>query len=92
MSSDNYGGSRSRRLMELVYSEMDDVCFLGGERIPEGQRTVEHVIPRSLGGTDDLDNLRPACKSHNAARGNRPLEEWRATNTDLTDWVLGLEP
>lgn len=76
--------------MELVYSTYPPICFLGGEHIPEGQRTVEHIVPRSMGGTDDLDNLRPACRSHNSARGNRPLEEWRATNTNLVDWFLNL--
>jgi 5-methylcytosine-specific restriction endonuclease McrA len=91
-SNSNYGGSRATKLFDWVYANHEPVCFLGGEFIPEGERTVEHVIPRSLGGTDAFENLRPACKSHNASRGNRPLEEWRATNTNEVEWLLFLNP
>lgn len=33
--------------------------------------TLEHVIPQSLDGTHDIDNLRLQCKRCNSARGNR---------------------
>jgi 5-methylcytosine-specific restriction endonuclease McrA len=29
--------------------------------------TVDHVVPLSHGGTNDLTNLRPACALHNAS-------------------------
>ncbi len=32
--------------------------------------TIDHIIPRSKGGTDDLDNLRPMCCICNWERGN----------------------
>lgn len=89
-SRSDYGGQRSIRLMKLVYETYPPICYLGGEPIPEDQRTVEHIVPRSLGGTDDLENLRPACRHHNSARGNRPIEEWRATMTNETAWLLAL--
>lgn len=34
--------------------------------------TADHITPRSLGGSDDLDNLRPACKRCNSSRGTSP--------------------
>lgn len=33
--------------------------------------TIDHVIPKSKGGTDDLDNLVPACRDCNSRKGNR---------------------
>jgi 5-methylcytosine-specific restriction endonuclease McrA len=33
--------------------------------------TFDHVIPVSKGGTNDLQNIRPAHRSCNSARGNR---------------------
>lgn len=30
----------------------------------------DHIIPKSLGGVDDLANLRPACEVCNGGRGN----------------------
>lgn len=32
--------------------------------------TRDHIIPKSLGGTDDVGNLRPACERCNSTRGN----------------------
>lgn len=33
--------------------------------------TADHIIPTSKGGTGDIDNLRPAHKRCNSARGAR---------------------
>lgn len=33
--------------------------------------TVDHVVPRARGGTDDPDNLRAACTPHNLTKGGR---------------------
>ncbi len=32
--------------------------------------TRDHIIPKSLGGTDVVENLRPACEVCNGVRGN----------------------
>lgn len=34
--------------------------------------TADHITPRSLGGGDELENLRPACKPCNSSRGASP--------------------
>jgi len=36
---------------------------------------VDHVIPRSRGGGDDMDNLMTACKDCNRGKGARLLAE-----------------
>ena len=46
----------------------------------------DHVIPKSLGGTDAIENLRPACEVCNGLRGNRITQEdldFRAANPQL---------
>ena len=35
----------------------------------------DHIIPRSLGGTDAIENLRPACEICNGRRGNQITKE-----------------
>jgi 5-methylcytosine-specific restriction endonuclease McrA len=53
-----------------VLARYGDTCCHCGR---PGSRSVEHVIPRSVGGTDDLDNLRPAHLVCNVKRGTRPM-------------------
>lgn len=38
--------------------------------------TRDHVVPRSRGGSNDPENIVYACRSCNAAKGNRTPEEW----------------
>ena len=37
--------------------------------------TIDHVIPKSKGGTDDWDNLVVACSSCNTKKSNKLLEQ-----------------
>lgn len=67
-------GSKVRRLRALVLAEYGTVCHLCGG---VGADSVDHVIPRSLGGDDSLDNLRPAHRSCNFSRGNMTMNQWR---------------
>ena len=38
--------------------------------------TIDHIMPRSRGGTDDLENLQLLCAACNSSKGNRTQEEW----------------
>ncbi len=40
------------------------------ERLSANRFTVEHLMPRSLGGSDDLINLALACRRCNERRSN----------------------
>lgn len=73
-------GWRSRLYGLLIERDGQD-CWLCGDLVdvdlPSGPRgcddgpSVDHVIPRSLGGPDDIDNLRLAHWGCNRNRGNR---------------------
>lgn len=58
-----------------VFEYYGRTCHLCGT--PNSATTADHVIPRSLGGSNTLDNLRPACASCNSGRGNRSVAEYR---------------
>lgn len=64
-----WGGHLVRGLRPLVLARYGDRCHLCRRR---GADTLDHVVPRSLGGLDTLDNLRPAHGFCNTGRGARP--------------------
>lgn len=46
------------------------ICGLCGHRIKERDLTVDHIIPLSRGGTNELKNLRLVHSSCNQIKGN----------------------
>ena len=53
-------------------------CWCGQGVIPEPNKknsaTIEHIIPKSQGGSDDMSNLAVACSSCNNKRGVQDVE------------------
>ena len=63
--------SRLRADRELALIERDGyACAVSGCNVI-AELTIDHVIPLSKGGTDDLSNLSFLCRSHNSAKGDR---------------------
>ena len=50
-------GTSLQRLRKRVFDLYGDECWLCHQG---GADTIDHIIPIANGGTDDLDNLRPA--------------------------------
>ena len=76
----NYSVAKRRRVLE-VYG---NICWLCHQPI-DGLPSADHVLPRSRGGSDDIENLRPSHLRCNIARGNR-MPRRRAVLTTSTDW------
>lgn len=62
---------RRRRMLERALAEHGRVCCICGLTIAEGDESLQHIRPRSKGGTDDPSNLAPAHRSCNYAAGDR---------------------
>ena len=74
-----WGGRKVRRLRALVVATYGHVCHLCRGPIPQDlpadhplSLTLDHLVPRSRGGTDELDNLRPAHRRCNLRRRDSP--------------------
>lgn len=73
----SWGGRRIARIRALVWRMYGGRCWLCGAEITAVQPwDVDHVLPRSQGGSDELRNLRPAHASCNRSRGARPAGLW----------------
>lgn len=65
---------RSDLYLAMIDSGITHECFEGTCSERE-ILTIDHIIPLSRGGTDQLTNLRFACRRHNSAKGDRPDKE-----------------
>ncbi len=52
-------------------------CYCGKENIP---LEIEHIIPKSRGGSNRIDNLGLACHECNQKKGNKTAEEFGYPN------------
>lgn len=73
------GGSWiSRRDRSYIYMRDNFCCQLCGARVTlEADYmdalapTIDHIVPKALGGGDEIENLRLACRQCNSSRGAR---------------------
>ena len=61
----------------LIFIRDDYTCQYCGKPLSERNATIDHVYPKSKGGTWSWTNLVTACESCNQLKGNRTLEESR---------------
>jgi 5-methylcytosine-specific restriction endonuclease McrA len=66
--TDKHLSSSSWKKQRLIVLRRDSyICAYCGEPANE----VDHIQPRVIGGTDDLDNLVAACRRCNSSKGKR---------------------
>lgn len=67
MSAGSSRGAAWEKLRLAVLERDQWICAYCGNEATE----ADHVVPKSLGGKDELSNLVAACKSCNASKGAR---------------------
>ena len=60
-------------------------CYCGKKDIP---LQVEHIHPRSRGGSNRVGNLTLACEPCNTAKGTRDVRDFLAQKPNVLKWVL----
>lgn len=75
--------------LNKIFSKTDGSCHLCGKKLcysnygkreGRGKWEVEHSIPQAKGGTDNLNNLLPACVSCNREKGINSTRSARSKN------------
>ncbi|MDE0343613.1 MAG: DNA methyltransferase [Deltaproteobacteria bacterium] len=69
----NYRTHRHR-----LYGEQEGVCAGCETHFPFRVMDVDHMLPKSRGGTDHPDNLQLLCSGCNRSKGGKTMAEWRA--------------
>lgn len=60
----------SKRLRYEVMKRDGHMCRYCGRTAPEVKLTIDHVVPTTLGGSDDPDNLVTACADCNSGKSS----------------------
>lgn len=64
-------------LKATLLDKTDSHCAYCGKFIDSKNMHIEHVIPSSRGGSDNIDNLVAACQSCNISKGVLSLDQFR---------------
>jgi 5-methylcytosine-specific restriction endonuclease McrA len=58
-----------------IYARDNNTCQYCGRRLPRTELNLDHVIPRSRGGTSTWENVVCSCHSCNRRKGGKTPEE-----------------
>lgn len=50
--------------------------------------SLDHIKPRSLGGTNDLDNLQYVTLLENMCKRNIPCDDWTTIRANISDYFI----
>lgn len=67
-----------RHLRALVWDNSGGRCYHCNSVLhPIRDFEVDHLVPRALGGDNEITNLVASCRTCNRSKGARRLEDWR---------------
>ena len=61
-----------------LYGEQEGECTGCDTHFPFRIMEVDHMLPKSRGGTDTAENLQLLCSHCNRSKGDKTMAEWRA--------------
>jgi 5-methylcytosine-specific restriction endonuclease McrA len=70
-----YGHNPVGLSKQRLFARDRHLCAYCGNRGPESELTVEHIVPVSRGGRHEWGNVVTACRSCNTRKGSRTPEE-----------------
>ena len=68
------GGKYTAKQWQALKAKYDYRCLMCQRQEPHIRLTVDHVIPVSKGGSSDISNLEPLCKSCNSKKHRKLLD------------------
>jgi len=86
------GAKFGTKTRQTIYEKTNYHCYYCGTALNPENWSVDHIIPISLGGSDELDNLTGACISCNKRKKNHTLESFRTLQSRLNQKIPWFSP
>ena len=92
----NWRGHISRGMKEYIYQRDEYICQYCGIHCYESYVsnssavTIDHIIPYTLGGSDEADNLITCCRECNGIKGSEVFESFEAARKYINEHRKGL--
>lgn len=71
----------SKSTRKILFIKCNGICPQCGRKMQiqnknllETYMTIDHIIPKSKNGTNNIENLRPMCRKCNMDRGNADVD------------------
>ena len=82
-------GTQKPEVRYSVLKRANYRCELCGIKADDKALEVDHIVPKSLGGADDLTNYQALCYSCNASKGNRDSTDLAGNRIEYTNRLDG---
>lgn len=79
----------SKRLRYEVMRRDNHACRYCGGTAPDVKLTIDHVVPTTLGGKDEAENLVTACADCNAGKSSVPADASLVADVAADAWRWG---
>lgn len=60
---------------QVIYAKCNGKCSICGKPVKFKKMTIDHIMPLSRGGTNDIKNLQLACKRCNSMKSNMTMDD-----------------
>lgn len=61
----------------LIFNKFNQKCAYCGSKLNYNEMTADHVVPLNKDGTDEINNIYPACRSCNHHKGSFTVGQFK---------------